>query len=465
MKKHLLFLCFLIVINITSSFSQEIIQAKSIILNEKQRSNLTRALKKYEVFSLDLAALNLKVSNVKEQFQSTLFLGKQEYKITLQPNEIRAINYTSSTNSIYDTNNITNCITYAGYVDKNIKDDVRLLITDSKIRGYITKNGEKLYITQLLNFDFKESSKDILIIYKPEDVIDTSIYCGVSNSQEQLFLQREVQSKTINSTTNNNCRILELATDADYEFYQRHGSSSNNEILAIINMIEGLYQSTFNMKINVTHQNLWTTSNDPFTGSPSTDTGSELLVNQLRTHWENNMQNVNRDLVHLFSGQEYNEGGIVGRVYEIGTVCSARNKSYGFTKDRINQFLTTAHEIGHNFGGIHSDGQNCGTSSASIMCQGEKAFPMYFSSASITRMTNFMNANSSCMAIYYTMTGPSQICTTATYSIPNVPLGSTVTWNVAGTYSIVGGSSTVNPVTIQRTSNGYGTLTATITNN
>lgn len=36
---------------------------------------MTRALKKYEVFSLDLAALNLKVSNVKEQFQSTLFLG------------------------------------------------------------------------------------------------------------------------------------------------------------------------------------------------------------------------------------------------------------------------------------------------------------------------------------------------------------------------------------------------------
>lgn len=255
---------------------------------------------------------------------------------------------------------------------------------------------------------------------------------------------------------------MELATDVDYEFYQRYGSGSNAEVLAIINMIEGLYQSTFNMKINVTHQSVWTTSSDPFTGNPSTLDGAELLTNELRNYWESNRQGVQRDLVHLFSGRDYNQSGVFGRVYEIGTVCSARNKSYGFTKDRVTQFLTTAHEIGHNFGGIHSDGQNCGTSSASIMCQGDKAFPMYFSSASITRMTNYMNANSSCMAIYYTMTGPSQICTTATYSIPGVPPGSTVTWNVTGTYSIVG-SSTTNPVTVQRDAHGYGTLTATIT--
>ena len=340
---------------------------------------------------------------------------------------------------------------------------MRLLITEDKIRGYIMQNGKATFITQLYTFDGNISSKNILITYTTEDVIDKNVYCGVESSQEQQFLQQEVQNKTISSTTNNNCRTLELATEADYEFYQRYGSGSNTEVLAIINMIEGLYQNTFNMKINVTYQSVWTNSNDPFTGNPSTLDGAELLTNELRNYWESNRQGVQRDLVHLFSGRDYNQSGVFGRVYEIGTVCSARNKSYGFTKDRVNQFLTTAHEIGHNFGGIHSDGQNCGTSNASIMCQGDKAIPMYFSSASITRMTNFMNANSSCMAIYYSMTGPSQICTTATYSIPDVPSGTNITWNITGTYAIIGSNPSNSEVTVQRNAHGYGTLTATIT--
>jgi len=64
----------------------------------------------------------------------------------------------------------------------------------------------------------------------------------------------------------------------------------------------------------------------------------------------------------------------------------------------------------------------------------------------------------------FTISGPSSFCTTATYSILNLPTGATVTWSVTGTYSI-SGSNTANPVTVQRTSNGYGVLTANITTN
>ncbi|WP_199117165.1 T9SS type A sorting domain-containing protein [Pedobacter sp. ASV28] len=60
------------------------------------------------------------------------------------------------------------------------------------------------------------------------------------------------------------------------------------------------------------------------------------------------------------------------------------------------------------------------------------------------------------------ISGPSQICTTANYSLVNLPTGATITWSVTGTYSI-SGSNTTNPVLVQRTSNGYGTLTGTVT--
>lgn len=60
------------------------------------------------------------------------------------------------------------------------------------------------------------------------------------------------------------------------------------------------------------------------------------------------------------------------------------------------------------------------------------------------------------------ISGPSQICSTANYTLLNLPTGASLAWSVTGTYSI-SGSNTANPVSVQRTSHGYGTLTATIT--
>lgn len=57
--------------------------------------------------------------------------------------------------------------------------------------------------------------------------------------------------------------------------------------------------------------------------------------------------------------------------------------------------------------------------------------------------------------------GPSQFCTTATYQIPNLPSGATVTWSATGSISI-SGSTTANPVSVSKSIDGTGTLTATV---
>ncbi|MBC7653263.1 MAG: S8 family peptidase [Oligoflexus sp.] len=60
------------------------------------------------------------------------------------------------------------------------------------------------------------------------------------------------------------------------------------------------------------------------------------------------------------------------------------------------------------------------------------------------------------------ISGPAQFCTSASYTIPNLPIGATVNWSVSGTLNI-SGSNTANPVTITKNANGAGTLTASIT--
>lgn len=461
MKKHLFFLFLFSAVSTMISFSQEVFLGKTINLKEESKNLLNKNLTKYDSYILDLPSLNSKISNEKKQSTISLHLGEKKIKLTILPKEIRSVNYISSENGIENKIQQTQCVTYVGYADNDEKNELRLMITDRKIRGFIKHNGELLFISQLSYFGISDTTKKFVVTYRIQDVVDKGGFCGVSELQEQKFLLEKVKANNTQGNIVGCENKLELATDADYEFYQRYGAGANDEILGIINMVEGLYVSTFNMNISVVHQNVWTSPGDPYTGNPSTDSGSELLVNELRGYWENGMQSIQRDLVHLFTGRDYNQEGVVGRVYEIGSVCKARDKSYGFTKDRISQFLTTAHEIGHNLGGVHEDGVNCGTYGASIMCQGPKSIPMYFSNASIGRISSFLNANSNCIKEQYTISGPASICNEATYSIPNLPAGATVSWSATGSVNI-SGSNNANLVTVTKNSNGVGILTANV---
>lgn len=80
-------------------------------------------------------------------------------------------------------------------------------------------------------------------------------------------------------------------------------------------------------------------------------------------------------------------------------------------------------------------------------------------------MENVTNNTINCSSVCppnVAISGPSQICSpTETYSIPNLPTGATVTWTTTGSISI-SGANNVNPVSVTKSSNGTGTLTANI---
>ncbi|WP_155978027.1 hypothetical protein [Pedobacter glucosidilyticus] len=73
--------------------------------------------------------------------------------------------------------------------------------------------------------------------------------------------------------------------------------------------------------------------------------------------------------------------------------------------------------------------------------------------------SNYTPYNSSNLKYYIkkpSIQGPSQFCTTATYQIPNLPNGATVTWSATGSISI-SGSTTANPVSVSKSIDGTGT--------
>jgi len=466
MKKITFSLIIFTLLAIGNSYAQESIQGKSITLETDSRE-LHKWFKTYEIVELDLSALSRMVN--KEESRISLQIGQNKWNLNLFFNDLRSSNYTNTNTN--GNNKILQekkpCITYAGYVDDNPANYVRLTISDEIFRGYIVVENEFYYFDQLKRI-IGNSDKNIIISYRARDVQENSTsVCGITSSQEKAFLSQVQSSTQVRQSGVSTCRILELATDADFEWFQLHGSNSNNEILAIINMIQGVYQNVFNIEIIVVFQNVYTNVNDPYTGNPLTSAGSVTMVTELRTNWENNFGNVERDLVHLFTGRNPNVGGVTGRVYAIGTVCIARDKSYGFTRERINQFTTTAHEIGHNFGGVHANGQFCGTANATIMCQGLKAIPLVFSNASTNTIEAFMNTNSTCLLEFDNLdiVGSGLICNnqTKTYSV-NTALNGNVTWSVNNAnLTIISGQGT-STVTVRgnRFISGAATLSASI---
>ncbi|MEH6304610.1 S8 family serine peptidase [Olivibacter sp. CPCC 100613] len=61
----------------------------------------------------------------------------------------------------------------------------------------------------------------------------------------------------------------------------------------------------------------------------------------------------------------------------------------------------------------------------------------------------------------YKATGTAIVCSSGTFQVPNLPAGASVTWSTSVHFSIVG-SNTANPVTVQKGTTGWGTITATV---
>jgi hypothetical protein len=184
---------------------------------------------------------------------------------------------------------------------------------------------------------------------------------------------------------------LKVATDADYEFYQNRGNdvtATYSYVFSTLNLIEGVYESTFDLRIIVTFQNVWTTSNDPYS---STD--ANTLLNQLRTEWNANRTGVSRNIAHLFTGKTL-DGGTWGIAW-MGQISSSY--SYSLSMDRADMFETTAHEIGHNLDANHPTASSClcGTATASVMCQGQKDNNLWFCQQSIGEISPFLVSHSS----------------------------------------------------------------------
>lgn len=337
--------------------------------------------------------------------------------------------------------------------------EARLSLFPGAVTGYFQVGGETHFIEPLANL-IPQTREGRYIAYRAQDVVPGQIpFCmseEVAERSKQLLgdldKDHDHEAPTRNSPNGgrhsapnpnptpipqteiaagdvvSNCFFLELATEADYEWYTDFGSSvpaSIAAIDAILNQVEGLYCSNFNLSFRLTNQNVHTLIADPYT--------STTLLNRLfefRTLYTTiaPYNTFARDLGHMFTGTNL-AGSAVGYAF-VGVVCSY-GSGFGITQHynagTFGQVVIAAHELGHNFSSPHSTSVSCGAL-GSVMCPYVQTNSFYFSPATVTQINGHIGSRS-CL-------GPPDLSLTPLFSTlcigPNVTF--TATFNSNYTY-------------------------------
>lgn len=168
-------------------------------------------------------------------------------------------------------------------------------------------------------------------------------------------------------------REIELGTEADAAFVGQMGSvaAANARILAVVNLVNGIYESDLGLTNRVVVQRAWSGS-DPYSSSDA-----YTLLSEFSKDFSRKVSTPHDD-GQLFSGRDF-DSNYIGRAY-VSAICGdssyAVNQAYSFADSKLS--LIVAHEEGHNLGGSHvSDG---------VMASSLGAISPYFSPDSQTQI-------------------------------------------------------------------------------
>jgi hypothetical protein len=179
-------------------------------------------------------------------------------------------------------------------------------------------------------------------------------------------------------------RVIEVATEADLDFYRIHGRDTNAFIRTVLNATDVLYTSSLGIRLKIISQRVQSK------GSPSTQA---INAEKLLTEFTNaTAGQTSPDLKHLFTGRSL-EGMTIGIAY-IGTMCAADGRyAVGLSRSvspALHPYLA-AHEIAHNLSAVH-DAEPLSVMNPAITSQNNR-----FTEKAVNSIIGFVTGSGSCL--------------------------------------------------------------------
>lgn len=249
-------------------------------------------------------------------------------------------------------------------------------------------------IITLSRADTKMLTKRVRVSRVPERTLECGSHAG--EHTEEASTQPASRKRRTNRSARSRfhteraelftpARVLEVATEADYEFIQIHGNDTNTYIRAVLNAVDTIYASSLGVRIKVVGQRL--SSSNP--GIRGTIEALDLLEEFQRGPFASNSP---ADVRHLFTGRSI-EGLTIGIAYVASTCMSGGRYGVGLSRDvsaGLQPFLA-AHEIAHNLSASHDSEAN------SIMNPAITVANNHFSARALNSIYSFVTTTGSCI--------------------------------------------------------------------
>ena len=243
---------------------------------------------------------------------------------------------------------------YRGYVQGEIGSWVFLSVQRNALGGTITRSdgtGFSIITAEQQSF---QASAPVLNVF--EIVPEMTHYgCGVTEDEEWNAVVRRGFSEAPRQTAAVDTLFAGIAIDADYESFQHYGGTDKTAEYITARMAEStaIYERDLTIRLHIPFMRVWGVT-DPFQGSSDSQ-----LLNVFGTYWEANMDSVKRTLATMISRKPISGNGVSQGLAWVDVLCSSK-RGYNFVKFSGNNSFTTghtmvlAHEIGHNFGSMHT---------------------------------------------------------------------------------------------------------------
>ncbi len=250
--------------------------------------------------------------------------------------------------------------TYRGYVGDG-QGVAAITLTSKGLRGFVGTGSETWYVQPLADV-VDGADRDLVFVYRNEDVIDGDVRCGVEGYDSLRDHLQDSESPVGPSAAGgaSAIQIAEIAFDADFENFSFLGSVAavEEDVFDIMNVVESQYDSQLGIRYEITSIVVRDSVNDPY----GTTTNASTLLNNFQNVWTSPPENsIPRDLAHLRTSQlpVGGPGPTVQGLAILGSVCS-NISGYGLTNTRsLNNEAArvdvVAHEIGHNWDAPHCD--------------------------------------------------------------------------------------------------------------